>query len=316
MKTLPKSKTIIIVISVIVVAILAIVIPISITKSNKNTAGTTYKVTLNKQGGSGGTSSVTVTIDENMPKATAPNKSGYVFGGYYNETDGLGTQYYTSQMKSARKWDIEKDTTLYAYWITNEGSSEQGNVYTVTLDRQNGTGGSSSVKAIYNQPMPTASMPTRLNYTFGGYYSEPNGKGTAYYASNMASLRSWDKQSNGKLYAYWISDYNAISMTKYNYNQYFNIERSCKTAGVGDAYGFPCTITYKVTLKQSYTLGMDTSVSFTFQEGNAITSVSFKWSNAGFGASATSSKVYISTASMKNTTATPMSVSGTLYVKK
>lgn len=74
MKTLPKSKTIIIVISVIVVAILAIVIPLSISLSHKSNASDTYKVTLNKQGGSSGTSSVTATIDENMPKATAPIK--------------------------------------------------------------------------------------------------------------------------------------------------------------------------------------------------------------------------------------------------
>lgn len=121
MNKLPRSKTLIITISIIVVTLLAIVIPVSISLSNKSDTAT-YKITLDKQGGSGGTSSVTATIDTNMPKATAPNKSGYVFGGYYTETDGSGAQYYTSQMKSARKWDIKKDTTLYAYWISDGAS--------------------------------------------------------------------------------------------------------------------------------------------------------------------------------------------------
>ena len=51
----------------------------------------------------------------------------------------------------------------------NSLSSPYGspNGYIVTLDLQTGSGGSSSVTATYNAPMPSATMPTRTGYTFG-----------------------------------------------------------------------------------------------------------------------------------------------------
>ena len=87
-----------------------------------------YGSVFNKQGGTEGvyvviTSSINATINNDMPKATAPSKSGYAFGGYYSETDGKGTQYYTAQMKSANKWDIAQKTTLHAYWVKNGNSN-------------------------------------------------------------------------------------------------------------------------------------------------------------------------------------------------
>ena len=54
---------------------------------------------------------------------------------------------------------------------------------TVTLDRQSGSGGSSSVTATYDAAMPAATMPTRAGYIFGGYYTAANGGGTQYYTA-------------------------------------------------------------------------------------------------------------------------------------
>ncbi len=76
----------------------------------------TYMVTLDSQGGSGGTASVTATYGAAMPSVTPPTRSGYTFGGYYSETDGNGTQYYTSSGTSTRTWDKTRATTLYAKW--------------------------------------------------------------------------------------------------------------------------------------------------------------------------------------------------------
>ena len=42
---------------------------------------------------------------------------------------------------------------------------------TVTLDRQNGTGGTSSVYAYVGFPMLDITVPTRSGYMFKGYYS-------------------------------------------------------------------------------------------------------------------------------------------------
>nr|MCR5553149.1 InlB B-repeat-containing protein [bacterium] len=87
-----------------------------------------YTVTLNKDHSddrsqrpwTAGTASVTATYDSNMPSATAPTRTGYAFGGYYDDHNGAGTQYYTSSMASARTWNKTSATTLYAKWIPNK----------------------------------------------------------------------------------------------------------------------------------------------------------------------------------------------------
>ncbi len=67
------------------------------------------------------------------------------------------------------------------------------NNYSVTLNNQNATSaGSTSVTATYDNSMPSATMPTRTGYTFGGYYTGPDGTGLQYYTSTGASARRWD----------------------------------------------------------------------------------------------------------------------------
>ena len=74
-------------------------------------------VSLNANGGSGGTSSVQASSGQAMPSATMPTRTGYSFQGYYdtNAASG-GTQYYNSSGGSARNWDKTSDTTLWARW--------------------------------------------------------------------------------------------------------------------------------------------------------------------------------------------------------
>lgn len=93
--------------------------------NNSTTSSKTYTITLSKQGGSGGTSSVSVKRGDSMPYATAPTKSGYTFGGYYSSTNGTGTKYYDANMRSVRSWDKSSNTTLYAYWISSGTSSNK-----------------------------------------------------------------------------------------------------------------------------------------------------------------------------------------------
>ncbi|MCH5197882.1 MAG: InlB B-repeat-containing protein, partial [Oscillospiraceae bacterium] len=91
-----------------------------------------YNVVLNKNGGSGGTDAVTATYDAEMPFAVMPSRADYTFAGYYdtNATSG-GTQYYTADGDSARKWDKASASTLYARWNPNVTLSI-GSGYTVT----------------------------------------------------------------------------------------------------------------------------------------------------------------------------------------
>lgn len=80
-----------------------------------------------------------------------------------------------------------------------------GKVYTVTFNTQQGAGGVDSVQAQYMEQMPgPITLPERYGYTFGGYYSEPDGKGTQYYTSDGKSAHIWDKATGATLYAKWI----------------------------------------------------------------------------------------------------------------
>ena len=157
----------------------------------------TYTVNLDMQDGSGGTAQVTATFDSAMPSATAPTKTGYTFAGYYTSTNGGGTQYYNADMSSANTWNIDTNpSTLYAKWTAK--------TYTVNLDMQDGSGGTVQVTATFDSAMPSAIAPSRTGYTFGGYYSAPNGEGTPYYDENMASAHNWNIATTpSTIYAYW-----------------------------------------------------------------------------------------------------------------
>ena len=157
-----------------------------------------YTVTFDKQNGTGGSTSAAATFNSAMPAITVPTRPGYTFGGYYTAKNGGGTQYYTSSGSSARNWNIAANTTLYAKWTAK--------TYTVTFDKQNGTGGSTSAVATFNGAMPAITVPTRPGYTFGGYYTAKNGGGTQYYTSSGASARNWNITANTTLYAKWTAN--------------------------------------------------------------------------------------------------------------
>lgn len=176
-------------------------------------------VVFDPQGGNNyGVTRVTATFSAAMPTegVQAPQRQGYTFGGYYSEANGQGTQYYTANMTSARTWNIDErlldpqvtEVTLYAKWIPL--------TYTVTLDRQGGTGGTTSVTAAYGQKLPSGLIaPTKPGYEFRGYYGIKNDEweesqghdiyygGKEYYDKDMNGVEPWDKTEGGTIYAHW-----------------------------------------------------------------------------------------------------------------
>lgn len=130
--------------------------------------------------------------------------------------------------------------------------------YTITFNKDGGSGGSSSVSAKKGQSMPYATAPTKKGYTFGGYYTSRNGQGTKYYSESMSSSRSWDKTKNVTLYAYWIEDDNGIKLTSSNFQQYFTITVR------GSASNGSAKVTYSIAPKSS-------SLSYSTKSDNMIT---------------------------------------------
>lgn len=75
----------------------------------------------------------------------------------------------------------------------------------ITLNKQEGTGGSNSVYVWQGETtMPEITPPTREGYTFGGYYSGVNGAGDQYYSATGASLKSFSTSTPKTLYAKWV----------------------------------------------------------------------------------------------------------------
>jgi len=168
-----------------------------------------YTVTLDKRGGSGGEDQVQVEYGADMPSATAPTRESYIFTGYYDNANG-GNIYYNADMSSASPYDKRADSTLYAHWEVVTQPVEQ---YRVTFDKQGGTGGSSQAIAEYGKPMPTATAPTREDYTFSGYYDSASG-GKKYYAADMSSAIDYDKKADIILYARWEADKYTVTFDK------------------------------------------------------------------------------------------------------
>ena len=78
------------------------------------------KITLSAEGAYNKfTSSVVAVKGNEMPEISIlPTRVGYVFGGYYDEPNGAGTQYYNGNGAGMRTWDKEDETaTLYAHWV-------------------------------------------------------------------------------------------------------------------------------------------------------------------------------------------------------
>ena len=90
--------------------------------TNETTLYAQYKlngttITLDKQGGTGGSDDASGVKDQVLPDITIPTKAGYTFNGYYEQTGGQGQQYYGNNGKSSFTWTSEAvAATIYASW--------------------------------------------------------------------------------------------------------------------------------------------------------------------------------------------------------
>jgi len=185
-----------------------------------------YTITFDAQSGTVSPTSQTVTYGSTVGTLPTPTRTGYTFGGWFTGTNGSGTQYTSSIV-----YNTVGNITLYAKWTPN--------TYTVTLDRQNGAGGSASITATYDAAMPSAMAPTRTGYTFGGYYTGTNGTGTQYYNVSMGSARNWNIASATTLYAQWTVN----AVTTYAISTLSNPAVGGATSGDGTySSGASCTV--------------------------------------------------------------------------
>lgn len=145
----------------------------------------TYTITFESNGGSAVTS-LSGDYQQAITKPTNPTKTGYTFVDWYIDAN-LTTPYVFTLMGSS-------NLTLYAKWTVNQ--------YTVSFETNNGSI-VPSVTIDYNTLITAPTEPTKVGYSFGGWYSDQT-LTTAYVFTSpvVASMT---------LYAKW--NINSYTMT-------------------------------------------------------------------------------------------------------
>ena len=151
----------------------------------------TYTVTLDAQGGAGGTPSVVATYDAVYPKVGAlPTLTGHTFLGYYEGTDEEAAAIYNSRGVSTNVYEKLADSTLWAKW--------KANTYTLSLD---GGSFSGKVSVTYGTCPAPVRVPFREGYEFRGYV---NGENVMIYgADGKSTLASYETAADQDLTALW-----------------------------------------------------------------------------------------------------------------
>lgn len=77
-----------------------------------------YLVVLDDRGATSRdhTQTVIMVYDQSGDKVVVPEKTGYIFLGYYTGTRGKGVQYYDKDGNCIKDWAEDNQTILYAYW--------------------------------------------------------------------------------------------------------------------------------------------------------------------------------------------------------
>ena len=170
----------------------------------------TYSITYTLNGGAFGAAYPTYfDVSTTTFNLVNPTRTGYTFAGW---TGSNGT---TAQTTVSIAKGSSGDRVYTANWTPK--------IYTITLDRQSGSGGSDYVYEKYNTGYYTNSTattqmttsanpitaPTRTGYTFGGYYTSTGGAGTQYIDANgklTSSASTTQFSANGSLYAKWTAN--------------------------------------------------------------------------------------------------------------
>lgn len=119
-------------------------------------------------------------------------RTGYLFGGWYKE-DSFTTKVTTIPA------DNEADVTLYAKWTPIN--------YSVSFDANGGVGSAEKITLKYGEmaEVPGSGF-SRTGYTFSGWNTQIDGRGTAYAFGQTVTNLSSTQGTNVVLYAQWTAN--------------------------------------------------------------------------------------------------------------
>lgn len=146
-----------------------------------------YTITYNANGGSGAPGSQTKYYGKTLKLTTTkPIRTGYTFKGW--STSASGNVSYAS----GASYTANASGTLYAVWAAK--------TYTITLDANGGSGGTSVSKTYGEAIALPASIPTRANYNFKGWAKTQNAATAEWVADGVYNENITE---NTTLYAVW-----------------------------------------------------------------------------------------------------------------
>ena len=126
----------------------------------------TYTVTFDSTGGSEVTTkTMTATYGKPLANMPVPRREGYVFLGWYDAMVG-GKCYGNSDGNGTSAYDKDGNITLYAQWTVAPSRMVYFNTCGGTMT------GSTEVLHKTNTPIAKPSDPTKVGYTFTGWYTD------------------------------------------------------------------------------------------------------------------------------------------------
>lgn len=157
-----------------------------------------YTVTFDGNGAASGSTMDVQTVPNNAPAALSANtftRTGYTFTGWNMEKGGTGAAYLNGANITA-----SKDVTLYAQW--------KAYPYKVVFAGNGSTSGSvGSLVCEYDANVTfTANSFIRTGYTFTGWNTKADGKGSAYTDGQTVQNLTADYNDTVTLYAQWTAN--------------------------------------------------------------------------------------------------------------
>ncbi|MBQ4390988.1 MAG: InlB B-repeat-containing protein [Paludibacteraceae bacterium] len=167
-----------------------------------NWEANTYTVTLNQNGGSGGSDGVTATYNAAMPAATMPTTPpavGKVFDGYWYNS----VKYYDSDGSSAHVWDVDGNVTLTAAWTTATPTLTIASVNNIDISSTTPSlieGGISSVTYGNTVTLSHGEPDAGYYWLDWNVYETGNAGNTVTVTSNQFSMPNHDVTVSANLY--------------------------------------------------------------------------------------------------------------------
>ena len=155
----------------------------------------TYTVSFDTNGGNESFESIEVTYDESYRDLPEPTKIGYTFAGWYNGD---------TRIENDTKVSITEDTTLIARWSANK--------YIVNFNANTGSVTTASKEVTYDSNYGELPTPTKLGYTFNGWYTEAT-NGTQVTDTTIVKITA-----SQTLYAHFTAN-SGISYKVYHWQQ-------------------------------------------------------------------------------------------------